>query len=218
MFQNKFALIICAFTAVFTGTIAAKDYRNKTIDCVFKQYNECYKTIGSLGANFSARYDETTAEINATCNSSRTVTERCLSDITTSCNTRLDSSIGLSVNSLIGSLCNNKSKEQARFLNSSACYNKNQKRRIDCVTSYSPGSNTDARSLCCSLQKQQECLRDNMTLVCTHNATDFQNHLVNEYRKVHFILCGTYFKYCNSAPILGGYLLTIIVVIAITLL
>ncbi|GBL87190.1 hypothetical protein AVEN_270478-1 [Araneus ventricosus] len=203
-------ILVCLFW-MLVGVCAAKDIRNETIECVFREYDKCYHTISSLGANFSARYDETEMQVNVTCRGEMQ-TRQCIANIPHVCNTLS----GWNPNRIIDtlhSLCTKNRTEHRNFLNSSICYNRNLNRRQHCVNKYSYSSKTDVKSLCCSNRDTLECLKEDMRNTCPRNYTAFQNHLMEVYRSHHFTVCGPYHRYCNGAASLttsvGIFLFTI---------
>ncbi|GIY30376.1 uncharacterized protein CEXT_323391 [Caerostris extrusa] len=183
---------------IVAGISEAKDYKNETIECVFREYNKCYQGIASLGANFSARYDETEMQVNVTCRNELPMRD-CISNILGTCNSYAGRGPVNRVIDIVHNICTKNKTEHNNFLNSSSCYNINQSRRQYCVNKYSYGSKTDAKSLCCSNKHTIECLRKEFWNACPKNYTHFQNYLVETYRSHHSTVCGYYYKYCNVA-------------------
>ncbi|XP_055931220.1 uncharacterized protein LOC129961702 [Argiope bruennichi] len=199
-----------------SGVCATKGFKNETIECVFREYDKCYLAISSLGADFTARYDETEMQINATCRTEMQ-TRQCIANIPHACNTFS----GWNPNRIIDTvhnLCTKNKTEHKNFLNSSICYNQNLSRRQNCVNKYSYGSKTDVKSLCCSNRDTLECLKEELRNTCPRNYTEFQNHLMEVYRSHHFAVCGHYYRICNGASsfvISAGFIMFLIMLVLI---
>ncbi|XP_054707561.1 uncharacterized protein LOC129217310 [Uloborus diversus] len=190
-------IVVFIVLSLTIGALAKEDFRNQTIECIFRAYDACYHGIASLGANFSAHYDDSPVLINSTCKLSNSTIE-CLGKIPTSCY-GASTPFGLkNASVLIQQLCTNNSQEQIKFLNSSHCYNKQIMRRRNCVKKYSSEGKTDAKSLCCSNLKTQKCLREEMN-VCPTNTTEFQNTVMSTYRSYHNYICQDTEKHCGHS-------------------
>ncbi|GFQ73185.1 uncharacterized protein TNCT_525371 [Trichonephila clavata] len=201
--MNVQSVALVVLLCVVAGVSAKKDFKNDTIECVFKEYNRCYHDIASLGANFSVRYDETEVQINTTCKSEMAV-KQCISGIVSVCNSVSGRAPANRIIDLIHNICNRNKTEHKNFLNSTHCYNINQNRRRHCVNKHSYGSKTDAKSLCCSNKKTLQCLKDDLRNSCAHNYTEFQNHIMETYRSHHSTICGPYYQYCSNALSING--------------
>ncbi|GFT44282.1 uncharacterized protein NPIL_532791 [Nephila pilipes] len=201
--MNVQSVALVTLLWIAAGVTAKTDFKNETIECIFKEYNRCYRDIASLGANFSARYDETELQINATCKSEITA-RQCISSVAVNCNSASGRAPANRIIDLIHSLCSKNKTEHKNFLNSTSCYNRNQNRRVHCMNKHSYGTKTDAKSLCCSNKKTLQCLKDDLRNSCSHNYTEFQNHIMETYRSPHSTICGPYYQYCNNALSISG--------------